>query len=214
MARTKKPSEGEETTEQESNFQNLPALKAEFKANKMPEPKLRALKKKLIGHFTAGESTEEEDAFMEEILKKGNLLRTLSPSEKYLFNAIEYERCSDVAIVKTDDVPVVHHLKKDLACRFFYDEYFDDGKGKPDSIGRFHVYVPRTIPTRHQLSVATVIKEDKGHPIDPSEYPEPKIVIHHIILKQAEFARWFEVQDPDILTSEKKEEIETASYKF
>lgn len=210
MARKKKTQDGE----QAPNFQNLDALKAEFKSKKMPDQKLRALKKKLIGHYNDESITEEEQEFMEDILKKGNLLRTLSPSEKYLFNAIEYDRCEGIAIVKSDDVPVVLHLKKDLACRFNYDEYFDDGKNKPDSLGRYHVYVPRTIAPRHQLDYAAAIKLAEKQPLSPEEEPAPKVVIHHVILKEKEFKKWFEVQNPDILTDEQKEELETATYNF
>ena len=207
---SRKKTEGDETP----NFQNLEVLKAEFKSKKMPDPKLKALKRKLVGHFNDGSITDDEQEFMEEILKKGNLLRTLTSSEKYLFNALEYDRCEGIAVVKSDDVPVVLHLRKDLACRFNYDEYFDDGKGKPDSLGRYHVYVPRTIAPRHQLDYAAAVKLAEKQPLAPGEEPASKVVIHHIILKEKEFKKWFEVQNPDILTSEQKEELETQAYNF
>lgn len=207
----KKKTEGEET---KGNFQNFEALALEFKKGKMPERKLIALRKKLVSHYKDSSITEEEQALMESILRKERLQRKITSADKYLLNAIESERCEEVAMVKTSDVPSVLHLKKDLECRFRFDEDYDDGKNKPDSVGRYHVYVPRTIPTRHQLKVSTVLKEGLGHPTDDSEYPKDKIVIHHIILKVKEFNKWFDVQDPSILDGDAQQAQDEKEFQF
>jgi hypothetical protein len=211
MAKKKKTTEGDETV---SNFQNLDALKKEFKTGKMPGQKLTALKKKLVGHFKDETITEEEQLFMKEILKKERLHKTITSAEKYILNSMESDECEGVSMCKSADIPSVLHLKKDLLCKFRFDEEYDDGKGKDDSIGRYHVYVPRTIPTRHQLSVGLVVREEKGHPTDPSEYPADKIVIHHVTLKVKEFEKWFEIQDPDILDKDSVEAQNEQAYQF
>jgi hypothetical protein len=199
MARPKKVVDSEESKSQEGNIPGLEALAVELQKGKMPEKKLIALRVKLVSLYKEGKITEEEQELMEAILRKERNLARILPSDQYLLNTIESERCEDTCIVKTDDVPQVHHLKKDLECKFYYDPEYNDGKGKKDSIGRYYVYVPRTVPTEHQLSIATVRKELKGHPTDASEYPEPKILLKRLSLKQTEFERWFDVPDAEIL---------------
>lgn len=198
----KKKEAGEEI---KNNIDGLDALAKEFKTGKMVEKKRIALKAKLVSLFLEKKITEEEQELMEAILKKERSHAVISSRDGYLLASIENERADGKCIVKDEDAPVVHFLKKDLECNYDFDADFNDNKGKPDSIGRYIVYVPRVVPTEHQLSPRTVIKEMKGHPTDPSEYPEPKILIHRIVLKVKEFHKWFDVVDEEILAPEKKE---------
>jgi hypothetical protein len=183
----------------ESYFDNYSDLYAEFRTGKMPTQKLNALLLKLTTLYKSEEITEADQEMMEEILRKGRIRGTLSSKNTYLLNKIESDSMEDIAVVKIDNAPVVHHLKKDLLCKYFYDEEYNDHKNKPDSIGRFYVYVPRTIAPRNQLDYAAASKLAEKIPLDPSEIPDPKVVIHRIILKKTEFERWFEITDPDIL---------------
>lgn len=211
MARTKKvvETDGEDSTDRPENIPGLDLLKKEYHTGKMPPRKLVALRVKLISLVKEEKATEDEQEFMEAILRRERSLGRILSSDKYLLNKIEFDRCEDKAFVKTDDAPVVHHLKKDMECKYVYDPEFNDGKAKEDSIGRYYVYVPRVIPTEYQLSNATALKELKGHPTDPSEYPAPKILIHRLALKKKEFERWFEVEDEDILNPEKSGPVYT-----
>lgn len=207
--------------EKKPNIENLAALKKEFvEGNRdarghripMPDRKLVALRQKLVSLFHSKAITEEEQELMEAILRKDRSLGRIATSDEYLLNKIESERCDQVCIVKSENTPVVHHLSQHLECKFKYDPEYNDGKNKPDSIGRYYVYVPRTIPTDHQLKNATVRKENLGHPTDPSEYPEPKVLIHRLGLRQREFDAWFEI-DQDYLSMEGAA-VKEAEYTF
>ena len=189
------------------NIDGLVELAKEFKTGKMPERKLIALRTKLVSLFLEGKTTEDEQELMEAILRKERNLSTINSRDQYLLNAIEADRCESKAVVKTDDCPSVLHLYKHLECKFFFDPEYNDGKGKKDSIGRYHVYVPRVIPTRHQLKVETVQKEILGHPTDEKEYPAPKTVIHRLVLKTTEFEKWFDVEDSEILAPKASEPV-------
>lgn len=201
MAKPKKAEDGEV----KNNIEDIEGLSKEYISRRMPERKLVALRRKLVSLFKEGLITNAEQELMETILKRDRALATILPHDNYLLNKIEYDRLERIAFVKTDDAPTVHHLKKDLECKFFYDHDFNDGKNKKDSVGRYVVYVPRTVPVTHQLSEAVVRKENMGHPIDPKEYPEEKILIHRIVLKDKEFNAWFEVEEDDILKDKNKE---------
>ena len=208
MSKAKKIVESEEA--KEGSIPGLTELSKEFKTGKMPERKLVALRTKLVSLFLDGKHTEDEQDLMEAILRKERNLGKINSRDQYLLNKIESDRSDNKCIVKTDDAPTVHHLSKDLECKYEYDSEYNDGKGKKDSVGRYHVYVPRTIPTRHQLKVETVMKEMLGHPTDEKDYPLPKVVIHRLILKGFEFERWFEVEDNELLAPKQTE----VSYQF
>lgn len=195
----------------ENNIANLADLAAEYTKNKMPERKLIALRVKLIQLFNSEEITEEEQELMEKILRKERGMGRINSADEYMLNRIEAERLEDICIVKSDDTPVVHHLYKHLECKYFYDGEYNDGKGKKDSVGRFFVYVPRVVPTEHQLSNATVRKENNGHPTDPKEYPAPRTLIHRLGLKQKEFDAWFEA-DEDHLSKKSEEKLEEYTF--
>ena len=183
----------------EPSVKDLALLAKEFNTGKMPLKKLVALRVKLIGLFLERKAVKEEQELMEAILRKERNLSTINSRDSYILNKIEAERCEDVCVVKTDDAPTVHHLFKDLECKFKYDPDYNDGKGKKDSVGRFHVYVPRTVPTRHQLKNSVVERELLGHPTDPEDYPSPRVLIHRLVLKAGEFHKWFEVEEEGIL---------------
>jgi hypothetical protein len=202
MAKEKKTTEGEEV---KGNIENLAALRAEYLRvkNGMPTQKANALRKKLIELFTKGIITEDEQDLMETILRRERNKNTIASKDNYLLNKIENDRLTDEAIVKSDNVPGVLHLKKDLKCRYFYDDEYNDGKGKEDSVGRFFVYVPRTIKPLHQLTEDQAYKKIEGR-LEPSELPKERIVIHRIGLRHKEFERWFEPEDPEILSTTKK----------
>jgi hypothetical protein len=206
MAR-KKAMDGEVSIQgQKPNIEGLDLLAKEYRSGKMPERKLVALRIKLMGLYTEGVITDSEQELMEAILRKERNLSRILSRDEYLLNTIESERCEEVAVVKTDDAPTVHHLHKGLECRFRYDPEYNDGKQRPDSLGRYYVYVPRVVPPEHQLSVATVRKENLGHPTSPDDYPPPRILIHRLVLKTQEFKAWFEVEDETLLATEAQPE--------
>lgn len=180
---------------------NLDDLRKEFLSGKMPEKKHIALRVKLISLFKEKKISEDEQKLMETILKKERIRNTILTSDDYMLNAIESARLDTKCIVKTDDVPQVHHLKKDLVCPYYQD--FDNE--------RFIVYVPIEVPPEHQLSREIVLKEMRGHPVAEHEYPKTKILIHRLNLKQKEFDKWFEIIEEDILNTPSKatEEVYT-----
>lgn len=188
-----------------SNIANLEALAMEFKKGIMNEKKRIALRVKLVGLYKEGISTEDEQSLMELVLNFERGRGVITRRDEYMLNEIEADRLTDTCIVKSDSAPVVHHLVKDMECRFYYDPLFNDNKNRPDSIGRYFVYIPRVIPVDHQISYAVARKELKGHPVDPSEYPEPKTVIHRVAYKKREFDVLFEVHDDAILTTAPKQ---------
>jgi hypothetical protein len=180
---------------------------------KMSEMRLSALRTKLVLFYESGDITEEERELMLRILKKDRAIGRMVGYQEYILNTIESAECEKECVVKTDDCPIVHHLSKGMRCRYTYDEDYNNGKGKSDSIGRFYVYVPRVVPTEHQLSVATVRKENLGHPTTPGDYPAPRTLIHRLSLNEKEFHQWFEI-DEDILTEEYEEEEEEEKAEF
>ena len=209
MARPKKT---EETATQEGSIPNLEALDAEYSRGKMPAPKASALRKALIRLFNEKKITEDEQELMEKILRRERNLNIIAPADLYLLNALESERIEERAVVKTDDAPVVHHLKRGLECRFVHDPDFNDNKNRKDSIGRYYVYVPRTIKSLHQLNYEDALKHSTGKDVDMDKYKE-KTVIHRRTLKEFEFHKWFEVVDEDIL-NEKPEMRAEEAYRF
>lgn len=218
--RGRKPAEAPKEAPKEGNIENLPLLKEEYTRGllvgnrrvRMPERKLIALRTKLVSLYHEGAITPDEQGFMELILRKDRSLGQIDAANQDLLNIIEQGRCERSCVVKTDDAPIVHNLHKGLQCRFNYDPDYNDGKAKPDSIGRYYVYVPVVIPTRHQLSNATVMKENLGHPTSEKDYPAPRTVIKRLGLKEAEFNAWFE-EEMDHLSGGFVEEVEP-SYQF
>ncbi len=209
MARQPSKKLTEETTEEvKENITGLAILREEYRTRKMPERKLVALRAKLVALFMSEEITEKEQDLMELILRTDRNAGKIHDAHHYMLNKIEVERVDGVCVVKTDDAPIVHHLYKNLECKYYYDHEYDDKKLKPDSIGRYQVYVPRVIPTDHQLSMATARKELKGHPTTPEDYELPKTVIHRVTLKPREFNAWFEIEESDILKPEATKEVE------
>jgi hypothetical protein len=191
-----------------STIPEVPLLKREYLTSKMPDRKLIALRSKLVSLFKSGEITDEEQDLMETILRRERGLGKIATEDHYLLNKIEYDRLDDKeskCVVKTDDAPIVHHLKKHMECKFLYDAEYNDGKGRADSIGRYQVYVPKIVPGEFQLSVKTVLKELKGHPTEPSDYPGDKILIHRIVIKPKEFEAWFDIEDDSILSAKPTE---------
>jgi hypothetical protein len=174
----------------------------------MPERKLIALRSELVRLYEAGKATADEQEFMELILRRDRKLGKIFSAHEYLLNKIEHDRCEMRCVVKSADVPLVHHMHKGLECKFDYDPEYDDGKAKPDSIGRYYVFIPRTVPTRHQLKNATVEKEILGHPTDPKEYPADKVLIHRVALKEREFEAWLEIVKADPLEDDSFGETE------
>lgn len=215
MARAAKVKTEVETTPppsiqgQRPNIEGLDLLKKEFHSGKMPDRKLIALRTKLVALYNDQTITEKEQDLMETILRKDRALGRIVSSYNYLLSAIENARCEETAVVKDENAPVVHHLKKNLECKFTYDPEYNDGKGKEDSLGRYHVYVPRVIPPEHQLSVKTAMKEIKGHPTTAEDYPPEKILYHRITLKKREFMTWFEVEDDELLNPQNNTPVYT-----
>lgn len=184
----------------EGNIPAIDELKKEYVSGKMPDRKQVALRTRLVSLFMDKLITEKEQELMEIILKRERVKATISSRDEHLLNQIESDRCEEKAIVKTDDAPVVHYLRRDMVCNFARDLEKD----------KFIIYVPRVIPTDHQLSVETVRKEMKGHPTTESDYPPPRKIIHRIVISKNEFKKWFEVEDEDILKPVQKE----AEYTF
>lgn len=205
MARPKKNAEEGEV---KANIEGLEALTVEFRKARMPERKLNALRTKLVSLFKQDIITSDEQELMEAILRKDRIKGQIQGEHDHILNGIEIERTEGECIVKTDDVPTVHHLKKHMKCRYVFDPEFNNGKGRKDSIGRYYVYVPRVIPVTHQLTEDIVRREERGHPIAREEYPEPKTRIHRVSLSVPEFSRWFEVEDDEVLKPKEEE------YKF
>lgn len=207
MAKAIKKIESEETVK-EGNIKDLAELYREFKEGNringrkfpMDAKKLVALTRKLVSLFNDGSITEDEQSLMEEILRRERNKGTIHLSDNYLLNEIEAARIEDLCTVKTDDAPMVHHLKKGMECKFIYDSDFDDKKNKPDSIGRYYVYVSHIVPPDHQYSYDLALKELKHHPTSPEDYPKPKLQVKRRVFKEKEFDAWFEANDPDILT--------------
>lgn len=170
------------------NIQNLEVLNKEFLNEKIEPRRLVALRIKLIALFHEGKITEDEQALMEKILKKDRVRNTISSMDNYLLNTIESDRCTNSCIVKVDDGPQTHHLFKDLKCK--YQKDFDTDK--------FIVYVPRTVPTEHQISPEIAYKRLNNYPVDINELPKPRVLIHRIIITMREFKAWFEVLEDDI----------------
>lgn len=208
---TTEPKRGRQVKKEEKHNidpEKLAAFRSEFingtrdgKGRKVPmsERKLIALRNELVRLFEAGKIAPSEQDFMEAILRKDRASGKIFTSHEYLLNKIEYDRCTETCVVKSSDVPLVHHMHKGLACRFIYDPEFNDGKGKPDSLGRYNVYIPRIVPTRHQLSISVVEREQLGHPVDPSEYPAPRTLINRVVLKEREFEAWLEINSENPL---------------
>lgn len=192
-----------------NNIDGLDALKKEFlgRPRRMSDEKSRAhvrkrdkLLQRLEEIKTDGKLTDDEKELFVGIMKKlrieGHLHRRLT----YVLNEYELED-KDVfdCVVATDDAPNVHRLNRNTECKAIYD---GDIKMKgQETAGAYVVYVPRVIGTREQLSRDVVVRENLGHPVDPSEYPKQKTKWHRIVINPKEFAAWFdsdeEIHDND-----------------
>lgn len=179
----------------EGNIPNLAALSKEFQKNEMEPRKLVALRGRLIELFKGKKITGDEQKLMEMILKRERLKGVIADANLEIINRLEMERCEETCIVRTDDVPRVHHLFRDQICKFYKD---NDNE-------RYVVFVERKIPTEWQMTRDLVLKEQRGHFADESEYPKEKTLIHRLNLKEKEFKAWFDFNE-DLLSETKKEE--------
>lgn len=200
MAKTKKAKIVAE--EAGGNIPGLAALKKEFQMNKMPPKKVHALKEKLRELTDKETATEDEWQFLETILRKQrshNLQKraNIEDKDKFWINAREASRLEEKCIVKSSSVPLVLKMPEGLECKFEYDS---------DNL-KYIVYSPEIIAPEMQIKISTRRKEDKGHPIDPSEYPAPKEIIHRHVLPEKEFHAWFDVME-DLLADQDESEDE------
>lgn len=204
MAKKIKKEDGEE---QKPNIENLEKLANEFNTGRMVPKKIAALIRRLVELYKGELATEDEKELMIEMLTTQRA-QGLLPSggvDHYLLNEIESAACAHQAECITDNAIGAHHLKKGLICRFSLDPKFNDRKGKKDSVGRYYVYVPRTVPTEHQIPQDVAYRRLERQPIEPHEYPKERVLIHRLILKVPEFKRMFEVIEEDILNAAAKE---------
>jgi hypothetical protein len=186
----------------DKNITGLAALKKEFKSGKMPERKLVALKNKLLQVYKSNLHSEEEGELMEAVLIRERARNTITMPDSYALNLIEQDRCEEECEVKIENPPQVHHLVKGLKCKHFFDSDSD----------RYIVYVPRSVPPEHQMTRDLVLREQRGHFADESEYPKEKILWHRLSLTAKEFNAWFDVVNDSIL--EKSEQKTEEEYKF
>jgi len=185
-----------------ANIENLDALTKEFKKGTMPPRKLSMLKNKLVDLFIKEMSTEAEQELMEMIFRRERTKSSIIDKHKDILAEIEAGRCTERCIVKAENPPIVHHLVKDEIYDYVYD--FENE--------RHVVFVKIAIPASHQMSVEAVLKEQKGHPVDPSEYKPTRYRYERRDYKAKEFAVWFDIYDEDILDKEEKKFEE--SYEF
>lgn len=183
------------------NIEGLGELQREFVSGKMVEKKAIALRRKLVELFISGMATTPESALMEVILKRERTKGVITDHDNYLLNQIENDRCADSCVVKTQFPPHVHHMVTGMVCKFSLDA----------DTNKYTVYIPRIVPTEHQMTRELILREQRGHFPAEDEYPKPKTLIHRIIVNEKEFNGWFETLEDDILnkTSSKKEEVYT-----
>lgn len=179
----------ETSAEGKGNIENLASLAKEFETNRMEPRKVVALRSKLIELFKSEKITEQEQKLMETILKRERLKGVISDANLEVINRIEMDRCTDKCRVKSDDVPRVHYLVKDMICKYFKDNEND----------RFVVFVERVIPPEWQMTRDLVLKEQRGHFADESAYPKEKTLVRRLYLKEAEFKAWFDFEE-DLLS--------------
>lgn len=179
MAKTKT----EDSTK--NNIENLASLKKEFERGQMLPRKAIMLKARLIELFKMKTITEEEQVLMETIFKREMVKGQIAENDLEFYNRIEMERCEDRCIVKTDSTPRTHHLVKDMVCRYYLDIDAD----------RYVVFVERKILPEWQMTRDLVLKEQRGHFADESEYPKIKFLIHRLNLTQKEFDAWFDFEE-------------------
>lgn len=199
----KKATKSNEAGEVNGSIPELEALKKEYLRGGMPDRKLIALRTRLIELHLQETATEEELAFMELILKRDAANGKIADTHYEVINRLEMSRCEDECIVKTTDAPVVHYLYKDQICKFTIEQ---NDKGE----NRFIVFVERSIPPEFQMTRDLVLKEQRGHFADESEYPKEKKLLHKLNLKEREFYAWFDIVE-DELSKPVKQEVE---YKF
>lgn len=200
-----KPDDTETTEEvKTSNIANLESLANEFKKGLMGDKKRIALRVKLIGLFKEGIITEDEQSLMEFILTFERGRGIINSRDEEILNGIEAALLEDLCEVKSDDAPVVHHLKKGMVCKFKYDPLFNDNRNKPDSIGRYFVYIPRVIPSQHQYSYEAALKLAHNQPVPDEMVPKARIKLLRVAFKKREFQQWFDVQDDSILNEAPK----------
>lgn len=168
-----------------ANIEGLPLLKKEFLKGLMNLRKLEVLKRRLIDLHAKKISTPEESELFEMILKKERLKGNISDANLEILNRIDMSRCTEKCRVIVDNAPRTHYLSKDMIC-LYYKDYDND---------RFVVFVERKIPSEWQMSRELVLKEQRGHAADESEYPKERVLIHRLNLKEKEFKAWFDFED-------------------
>lgn len=187
-----------EEVAEDLNIQNIRELKDEYLRGKMEERKKGAFMRKLSELYQKDTiHALELDAF-KLILRRERTLGKISDYYNHeILCKIEKATCDEHAEVKSDTIPLVHHLKKGMICPFYFDADTD----------RYVVYVDKVIPTEHQMTEAILKKLDRGHIVPEEEYPQPRIQIQRLELNSKEFENWFDVVDEDILESKTQEEF-------
>jgi hypothetical protein len=202
MAKNKAEEQSETTSRQRpDNIENLTGLTKEFLGNKMEARKTAALRVRLVELHVKETASEGEESLLESILKRDRLKAQLSDSHAEILNRIEMDRCEERCIVKSEHVPSVHYIQKDMICPFLRDHDND----------KIIVFVERTIPGNQQMDIDLAERVANKLPYDPNEMPKKKVMIHRLSVTEREFSAWFEEMDDDILKDQPEKE---AVYSF
>lgn len=190
-----------EKTEKKNNIaiKDLEALREEYIEGEMPDRKVSALRVRLIELYLGKEATKDELSLMETMLLRDRRQGQLSYANEEILNRIEMDRCDKVCVVHAEHPPQVHYLSKDLECKYRHDH----------AEGRYAVYVPRTIKPAWQYDLELAEKIVEKRPVDESEYPKTKILIHRLYLTKKEFDAWFVKIEDELKPKKKAEEVYT-----
>lgn len=186
--------------EKKSNFQNFQALVTEMNEGKMDERKRNAFRAKLLELHEKKITLPEEFQMLTRVLRQDRERGKLNYVHEYVLNEIEVKECDRQCVVKTDDAPAVHSLKKGNLCRLKRDYEKD----------RFIVYVPITVTGEQQADKWMARKINSGEPYGPSDLPKEKTLLRRLYLKEGEFSAWFEIVDDSILNGSGAKKLEEA----
>ena len=197
MSTRKKETSQEKQEEKSKNIEGLEELRVEYLKNKMPDRKVLALRNKLISLHLENVITEREKELMILILYRERKNGTISNAHVELLNRIEIDDVDGECVVSRDDAPHFLYLTKDLVCKY---------KHLPLD-NRFIVFVPRKIRSDFQYSMELAQKLERKLPVDESEYPKERELIHRLDLSEVEFNAWFITVEDELKPKVDREEV-------
>lgn len=182
-----------------SSIPDFDILKKNYLTKKMTDRTKVALTVKLVSLFRNKQANNSETELMTMMLVNERRAGKISDANLFMLNEKEYNENSELnnCIVRVDDPPANHHMRKDQECKFFHDYEHD----------KVIVYIPEIIPAMFQMTNDAAFRLTNGLSPKDGDFADPKTIIHRRELSLKEFKAWFDEIGDELIIEEKQDVI-------